>query len=76
MVAGVDEANKQFPSRSSVHPYFILLILFVVSLMSALPSEIFSWLDGTSTSCHTADRAADREKSHAVDVSELTLHNQ
>lgn len=37
---------------------------FVVSLGSQLPaisSEIFSWLDTESTSCHAADRAADRE---------------
>jgi len=32
IIAEVDEANKQSPCRSPVHPYFILFPLFLFSL--------------------------------------------
>lgn len=67
IIAEVVEVNNQSPGRGSKHPYFILfflLVLFVVclgSVMPAISSEIFSWLDIASTSSRAADGAADRE---------------
>jgi len=54
----------QEPCASLFYTLSFILVLFVVSLGSLTPaisSEIFSWLDIASTSCHVVDRAADRE---------------